>query len=58
MSGVDEGITEFLKQNAAPVADNIGTTITRINAILESFQGNSEKINSNAGSHRRHYWLA
>lgn len=45
MSGVDEGITEFLKQNAAPVADNIGTTITRINAILESFQGNSEKIN-------------
>lgn len=45
-SGVDEGITEFLKQNAAPVADNIGTTITRINAILESFQGNSEKINA------------
>jgi len=45
-SGVDEGITEFLKQSAAPVADNIGTTITRINAILESFQGNSEKINA------------
>jgi len=45
-SGIDEGITEFLKQNAAPVADNIGTTITRINAILESFQGNSEKINA------------
>jgi phospholipid/cholesterol/gamma-HCH transport system substrate-binding protein len=45
-SSVDEGITEFLKQNAAPVADNIGTTITRINAILESFQGNSSKINA------------
>lgn len=45
-SSVDEGITEFLKQSAAPVADNIGTTITRINAILESFQGNSEKINA------------
>lgn len=45
-SRVDEGITEFLKQNAAPVADNIGTTITRINAILESFQGNSDKINA------------
>jgi len=45
-SGIDEGITEFLKQSAAPVADNIGTTITRINAILESFQGNSEKINA------------
>ena len=45
-SEVDAGITEFLKQNAGPVADNIGTTITRINAILESFQGNSEKINA------------
>lgn len=45
-SEVDEGITEFLKQSAGPVADNIGTTITRINAILESFQGNSEKINA------------
>ncbi len=44
-SAVDEGITEFLKQNAGPVADNIGTTISRINAILESFKGNSEKIN-------------
>ncbi|MCG8307458.1 MAG: MlaD family protein [Cytophagales bacterium] len=45
-SEVDAGITEFLKQSAGPVADNIGTTITRINAILESFQGNSEKINA------------
>ena len=45
-SDVDAGITEFLKQSAGPVADNIGTTITRINAILESFQGNSEKINA------------
>ena len=45
-SDVDEGITEFLKQSAGPVADNIGTTISRINAILENFQGNSEKINA------------
>lgn len=45
-SEVDAGITEFLKQSAGPVADNIGTTISRINAILESFQGNSEKINA------------
>lgn len=44
-SSVDEGITEFLKQSAGPVADNIGTTISRVNAILESFQGNSGKIN-------------
>lgn len=45
-SEVDAGITEFLKQSAGPVADNVGTTISRINAILESFQGNSEKINA------------
>lgn len=45
-SDVDEGITEFLKESAGPVADNIGTTIGRINAILENFQGNSEKINA------------
>jgi phospholipid/cholesterol/gamma-HCH transport system substrate-binding protein len=44
-SEVDKGITEFLKQSAGPVADNIGTTISRINVILESFSGNSDKIN-------------
>jgi phospholipid/cholesterol/gamma-HCH transport system substrate-binding protein len=45
-SSMDEGLAEILKQNAGPVADNIGTTISRINSILESFQGNSEKINN------------
>ncbi len=45
-SAIDEGISELLKQNAGPVADNIGTTITRINAILENFQSNNEKINN------------
>ena len=45
-SEVDAGITEFLKQSAGPVAANIGTTISRINAILESFQGNGDKINA------------
>jgi len=45
-SAVDEGITEFLKESAGPVADNLGTTIGRLNAILENFQGNSEKINA------------
>lgn len=44
-SDVDEGITEFLKESAGPMADNLGTTISRINNILENFQGNSEKIN-------------
>ncbi len=45
-SEIDAGITEFLKQSAGPVADNIGTTISRINSILEGFQGNSEKISA------------
>ncbi len=45
-SEIDAGITEFLKQSAGPVADNIGTTISRINSILEGFQGNSEKLNA------------
>lgn len=45
-SSMDEGIAEILKQNAGPVADNLGTTISRINAILENFQGNSEQINN------------
>lgn len=44
-SEVDPGITEFLKQSAAPVAANLGITITRLNAILENFKGNSEVIN-------------
>lgn len=44
-SDVDAGITEFLKESAGPVADNIGTTIGKINKILENFEGNSEKIN-------------
>jgi phospholipid/cholesterol/gamma-HCH transport system substrate-binding protein len=45
-SSMDAGIGEILKENAGPVADNIGTTISRINSILESFQGNSEHINA------------
>jgi phospholipid/cholesterol/gamma-HCH transport system substrate-binding protein len=44
-SDVDEGIAEFLKQSAGPVADNLGTTIARFNEILGNFQGNSENIN-------------
>lgn len=44
-SEIDSGIAEFLKQSAGGMADDIGTTISRINDVLESFQGNSEKIN-------------
>ncbi len=45
-SSIDAGISEFIKQSGGRVADNIGITISRVNAILESFQGNSEKINA------------
>ncbi len=44
-SDIDAGITDFLKQSAGSVGDDISTTISRINSVLESFQGNSEKIN-------------
>lgn len=44
-SEIDSGIAEFLKQSAGGMADDIGITISRINDVLESFQGNSEKIN-------------
>ena len=44
-SEVDQGITAFLEQSAGHMADNLGATIGRINDILDSFKGNSEKIN-------------
>jgi phospholipid/cholesterol/gamma-HCH transport system substrate-binding protein len=43
-SGIDGGIADFIKESGGGVMDNIGTTINRVNAILESFQGNSEKM--------------
>lgn len=45
LSEVDQGITAFLEQSAGHMADNLGATIGRINDILDSFKGNSEKIN-------------
>ncbi len=45
-SAVDQGITKFLEQSAGHMADNLGATISRINDILDSFKGNSEKINN------------
>lgn len=46
---IDKGVTEFLKESAAPVADNLGITIRRINEILLGLQGSGEKINSTIG---------
>ncbi|MEQ8535052.1 MAG: MlaD family protein [Imperialibacter sp.] len=49
ISEIDKGITDFLKESAAPVADNLGITIRRINEILLGLQGSGEKINSTIG---------
>ncbi len=45
-SEVDQGIAALLEQSAGNMADNLAGVIRRINDILESFKGNSEKINN------------
>jgi len=49
ISEIDKGITDFLKESAAPVADNIGITIRRINEILLGLEGSGQKIYSTIG---------
>lgn len=49
ISEIDKGVTEFLKESAGPVADNLGITIRRINEILLGLQGSGEKINNTIG---------
>ncbi len=49
ISEIDKGVTDFLKESAAPVADNLGITIRRINEILLGLQGSGEKINGTIG---------
>jgi len=44
-SVIDRGILAMFEESVSPVTDNLGTTITRINSILEDFTGNSQKIN-------------
>ena len=46
ISSIDPGLAEFLKENALPVADNLGSTITKINVILEEVIRNGEKFTS------------
>ncbi len=42
---LDKGITELLAESAQPVANNLESTIKKINAILDNLSGNSGKIN-------------
>jgi phospholipid/cholesterol/gamma-HCH transport system substrate-binding protein len=43
-SEVAKGIADFLAESAAPVADNLQTTLRRLNTILENLSRNSEKL--------------
>ncbi len=43
---IDRGITDVLLESAGPVANDLGTTISRINVILENFASNSGRINN------------
>ena len=42
---LDKGIAELLAESAQPVANNLESTIKKINAILDNLSGNSGKIN-------------
>lgn len=43
-SSVAKGITSFLEENAAPVADNLQSTLRKLNTILENLSKNSQKL--------------
>ncbi|MFY0599970.1 MAG: MCE family protein [Cyclobacteriaceae bacterium] len=45
---IDKGIGEII-DSAAPVANNLNTTITRVNEILIGLKGSGEKINETIG---------
>lgn len=44
LSTVAKGITSFLEENAAPVADNLQTTLRKLNTILDNLGRNSAKL--------------
>lgn len=48
ISYVDRGISQILEE-AQPVANNLNTTITRINEILIGLKGSGEKVNEALG---------
>ncbi|MDL5050196.1 MlaD family protein [Oscillatoria amoena NRMC-F 0135] len=45
-SDVAKGITDFLTETAAPVTDNLQTTLRKLNAILDNLGRNSNKLDS------------
>lgn len=45
-SDVAKGITDFLAENAAPVTDNLQSTLRKLNTILDNLGRNSYKLDS------------
>ncbi len=43
-SEIAKGIADFLAESAAPVADNLQTTLRKLNTILDNLARNSEKL--------------
>lgn len=43
-SEIAKGIADFLAESAAPVADNLQTTLRKLNTILDNLSRNSEKL--------------
>jgi phospholipid/cholesterol/gamma-HCH transport system substrate-binding protein len=43
-SSVAKGITAFLEESAAPVADNLQSTLRKLNTILDALARNSQKL--------------
>jgi phospholipid/cholesterol/gamma-HCH transport system substrate-binding protein len=43
---IAKGIADFLAENAAPVADNLQSTLRKLNTILDNLGKNSEKLDS------------
>ena len=46
LSTVAKGITAFLEESAAPVADNLQSTLRKLNTILDNLSSNSQKIDA------------
>ncbi|HMQ00926.1 MAG TPA: MlaD family protein [Cyclobacteriaceae bacterium] len=45
LAELDKGIAEIFAESAQPVANNLESTIKKINAILDNLTGNSNKLN-------------
>ena len=43
---LDKGLTDILAETAGPVADDLNTTIRRVNLILEELANNTDKISN------------